>query len=92
METPIEFKGILSNKAAENPGFYLKNPYRKQKMWCGGTLIGWLSCCADFYNWNKAVVRYCDGASFSGDSENKVSLKPYKHLFAFDWLYISLVI
>ncbi|CAN6895397.1 unnamed protein product [Brassica oleracea] len=44
METPIEFKGILSNKAAENP---------------------------DFYNWNKAVVRYCDGASFSGDSENK---------------------
>uniref|UniRef100_A0A1J3ELP7 Pectin acetylesterase n=1 Tax=Noccaea caerulescens TaxID=107243 RepID=A0A1J3ELP7_NOCCA len=25
----------------------------------------------DFYNWNKVKVRYCDGASFSGDSENK---------------------
>ncbi|CAN6842443.1 unnamed protein product [Brassica oleracea] len=27
----------------------------------------------DFYNWNKAEVRYCDGASFSGDSENKTA-------------------
>ncbi|KAL5220173.1 hypothetical protein ABZP36_024886 [Zizania latifolia] len=24
---------------------------------------------SDFYNWNKVVVRYCDGASFSGDAE-----------------------
>ncbi|VAH70361.1 unnamed protein product [Triticum turgidum subsp. durum] len=23
----------------------------------------------DFYNWNKVYVRYCDGASFSGDAE-----------------------
>lgn len=23
----------------------------------------------DFYNWNKVFVRYCDGASFSGDAE-----------------------
>ncbi|KAI5001354.1 hypothetical protein ZWY2020_026004 [Hordeum vulgare] len=23
----------------------------------------------DFYNWNKVYVRYCDGASFSGDTE-----------------------
>ncbi|KAG2320088.1 hypothetical protein Bca52824_013301 [Brassica carinata] len=46
MEKQINFKGILSNKAAENP---------------------------DFYNWNKAEVRYCDGASFSGDSENKTA-------------------
>jgi hypothetical protein len=22
---------------------------------------------ADFYNWTKAIVKYCDGASFSGD-------------------------
>ncbi|KAJ4914996.1 Pectin acetylesterase 1 [Raphanus sativus] len=28
----------------------------------------------DFYNWNKVKVRYCDGASFSGDSENKALL------------------
>ncbi|CAH2038471.1 unnamed protein product [Thlaspi arvense] len=27
----------------------------------------------DFYNWNKIKVRYCDGASFSGDSENKAA-------------------
>ncbi|CAH2051608.1 unnamed protein product [Thlaspi arvense] len=27
----------------------------------------------DFYNWNKVKVRYCDGASFGGDSENKAA-------------------
>nr|CAB3479087.1 unnamed protein product [Digitaria exilis] len=26
---------------------------------------------ADFYNWNKVFVRYCDGASFSGDAEDE---------------------
>jgi len=25
----------------------------------------------DFYNWNKVFVRYCDGASFSGDAEGE---------------------
>ncbi|CAL0302353.1 unnamed protein product [Lupinus luteus] len=25
----------------------------------------------DFFNWNRIKVRYCDGASFSGDSENE---------------------
>ncbi|KAM0831740.1 hypothetical protein ACQ4PT_065339 [Festuca glaucescens] len=25
----------------------------------------------DFYNWNKVYVRYCDGASFSGDAEGR---------------------
>ncbi|KAL3625666.1 Pectin acetylesterase 2 [Castilleja foliolosa] len=25
----------------------------------------------DFYNWNRVKIRYCDGASFAGDSENK---------------------
>ncbi|KAF2953756.1 pectin acetylesterase 6 isoform X2 [Oryza sativa Japonica Group] len=24
---------------------------------------------SDFYNWNKVAIRYCDGASFSGDAE-----------------------
>uniref|UniRef100_A0A0E0CBG7 Pectin acetylesterase n=1 Tax=Oryza meridionalis TaxID=40149 RepID=A0A0E0CBG7_9ORYZ len=24
---------------------------------------------SDFYNWNKVVIRYCDGASFSGNAE-----------------------
>jgi len=27
----------------------------------------------DFFNWNRVKVRYCDGASFTGDSENKAS-------------------
>lgn len=27
---------------------------------------------ADFYNWNRVKVRYCDGASFSGDSQIEV--------------------
>ncbi|OAY72174.1 Pectin acetylesterase 5 [Ananas comosus] len=26
----------------------------------------------DFYNWNKVKIRYCDGASFSGDVENEL--------------------
>ncbi|KAL5580435.1 hypothetical protein UlMin_015203 [Ulmus minor] len=25
----------------------------------------------DFYNWNRIKLRYCDGASFTGDSEHK---------------------
>ncbi|XP_028792359.1 pectin acetylesterase 12-like isoform X1 [Neltuma alba] len=25
----------------------------------------------DFFNWNRVKLRYCDGASFSGDSEDK---------------------
>jgi len=24
---------------------------------------------ADFYNWNRVKVRYCDGSSFTGDVE-----------------------
>ncbi|XP_047968124.1 pectin acetylesterase 10-like [Salvia hispanica] len=27
----------------------------------------------DFYNWNRVKVRYCDGASFSGEGENKAA-------------------
>ncbi|KAM5560860.1 pectin acetylesterase 12-like [Rosa sericea] len=27
----------------------------------------------DFFNWNRVKLRYCDGASFSGDSENKAA-------------------
>lgn len=26
-------------------------------------------CSADFYNWNRVFVRYCDGSSFTGDVE-----------------------
>ncbi|GKU91204.1 hypothetical protein SLEP1_g5106 [Rubroshorea leprosula] len=27
----------------------------------------------DFFNWNRIKLRYCDGASFSGDSEDKAA-------------------
>jgi len=27
-----------------------------------------LKCRADFYNWNRVKLRYCDGGSFMGDS------------------------
>lgn len=27
-----------------------------------------LNCWADFYNWNRVKLRYCDGGSFMGDS------------------------
>ncbi|KAI3708835.1 hypothetical protein L2E82_38332 [Cichorium intybus] len=26
----------------------------------------------DFFNWNRVKIRYCDGASFTGDSEDRV--------------------
>ncbi|WJX46543.1 Pectin acetylesterase 10 [Trifolium repens] len=28
---------------------------------------------ADFFNWNRVKLRYCNGASFSGDSANKAA-------------------
>lgn len=31
----------------------------------------------DFYNWNRVKVRYCDGASFTGDTYNTVSTITY---------------
>lgn len=30
---------------------------------------------ADFFNWNRVKIRYCDGASFTGDSEDRVNLQ-----------------
>ncbi|XP_027363630.1 pectin acetylesterase 12-like [Abrus precatorius] len=27
----------------------------------------------DFFNWNRVKIRYCDGASFTGDGEDKVA-------------------
>lgn len=29
---------------------------------------------ADFFNWNRAKLRYCDGGSFAGDGEDQVLL------------------
>jgi hypothetical protein len=30
---------------------------------------------ADFYNWNKVKIRYCDGASFSGHVQDEVKVR-----------------
>lgn len=32
----------------------------------------WSGFIADFFNWNRVKLRYCDGASFAGDGEDKV--------------------
>jgi len=36
---------------------------------------------ADFFNWNRVKIRYCDGASFSGDSQNEVKRACNETLF-----------
>nr|GMD85938.1 Pectin acetylesterase 12 [Ipomoea batatas] len=28
----------------------------------------------DFYNWNKVMIRYCDGSSFTGDGRERHEL------------------
>lgn len=37
----------------------------------GGNYINIFEPSSDFYNWNKVKIRYCDGGSFSGNSEYK---------------------
>ena len=32
-----------------------------------------MSLFADFFNWNRVKLRYCDGASFSGDGQNQAA-------------------
>ena len=86
MEKQLAFTGILSNKAEENPGFslYLTHAcfnyfwfWRLQDMLtqilCVLIFCIYFLVCTDFFNWNRVIVRYCDGASFSGDSQNEVS-------------------
>ncbi|RXH82087.1 hypothetical protein DVH24_036428 [Malus domestica] len=75
MEKQLVFSGILSNKAEENPGLPLKlNAMLAHLLFprlTVLTLIFIIYGIADFFNWNRVKVRYCDGASFSGDSEDK---------------------
>ncbi|MBA0689957.1 hypothetical protein Goari_007658, partial [Gossypium aridum] len=76
------FSGILSNNASLNPGslHYLISqlPYLLRLV-CGKVAVGHVILAGttgfsgglsyDFYNWNRVKLRYCDGASFSGDSK-----------------------
>ncbi|PQM36345.1 hypothetical protein Pyn_31612 [Prunus yedoensis var. nudiflora] len=78
MEKNIAFTGILSNKAEENPGFSLKLNANLSKTILASTFF-WFCVdphliiygIADFFNWNRVKLRYCDGASFTGDGEDK---------------------
>lgn len=81
MEKQIPFTGILSNRAEDNPGcfFVLSNlfiflsiPVLDFPHIVYTNNYNVHTCISDFFNWNRVKVRYCDGASFTGDSENKV--------------------
>lgn len=77
MEKEIPFTGILSNSAEDNPGFHsIKQP--ELLYFCFLHLQTpfphvLFPVVADFFNWNRVKIRYCDGASFAGDSEHKVN-------------------
>lgn len=45
--------------------------YMEKQIAFTGILSNKISENPDFYNWNRVKIRYCDGASFTGDSENK---------------------
>lgn len=40
----------------------------------------------DFFNWNRVKLRYCDGASFAGDSEDEVEFDILMFLKLIFWL------
>ena len=80
MEKEIPFTGILSNKPEDNPGSHSIELPRLLNL-CFSVylpidLAVWLmlfNMIVDFFNWNRVKIRYCDGASFAGDSEHKVN-------------------
>ncbi|MFS7923256.1 putative pectinacetylesterase/NOTUM [Helianthus anomalus] len=69
MLTTETFSGMFHNKPKYNPGThnylasYLENATSGLLLYLLCTLF------SDFYNWNRIKVRYCDGASFTGDVE-----------------------
>ncbi|GJM91402.1 hypothetical protein PR202_ga07766 [Eleusine coracana subsp. coracana] len=54
------FSGILSNNPAMNPVRRDGDLHRANTEFA--------QMFTDFYNWNRAKLRYCDGGSFTGDS------------------------
>ncbi|RZR77673.1 hypothetical protein BHM03_00002796 [Ensete ventricosum] len=54
-------------EGAVDKGAELRNtPCSKLNQFSCVIYVGW-SIYADFYNWNKVKIRYCDGSSFTGD-------------------------
>lgn len=79
MEKEIPFTGILSNKAEENPGLHSIDLFNLERSYCvffflalSALLMLLFLMLADFFNWNRVKLRYCDGASFAGDNEDQV--------------------
>ncbi|KAK6934838.1 Pectinacetylesterase/NOTUM [Dillenia turbinata] len=69
MDKQVTFSGILSKKQKFNPGVlsFLDSSVNilaseKRCLKCEFKI-------ADFYNWNRIRVRYCDGSSYTGDVE-----------------------
>jgi len=77
MEKQIPFTGILSNSAEDNPGSHsIKQPelYSIFAFSISSPLsLTLFRVVADFFNWNRVKIRYCDGASFAGDGEHRVN-------------------
>lgn len=81
MVKQLAFSGILANKPQFNPGaiyflicqVFIHLNYlvlNLSSVFSLSKLKYWsLFEFSDFYNWNRVKVRYCDGASFTGDVE-----------------------
>lgn len=76
MEKEIPFTGILSNKPEENPGFHSIHLFIRNRhillLFFRSTYVIVFLAFADFFNWNRVKLRYCDGASFAGDGQHQV--------------------
>nr|KYP74789.1 Protein notum isogeny [Cajanus cajan] len=72
------FSGILSNNATLNPGNPVVHnvapqqrhvpPDSLSRILVSWLLLFFLFSLGNFYNWNRVKLRYCDGASFTGDA------------------------
>ncbi|CAN8311658.1 unnamed protein product [Cochlearia groenlandica] len=63
----------IENCQSRKMSGYGSSALMEKQLWFRGILSNNSAENPDFYKWNKVLVRYCDGASFSGDSENKTA-------------------
>ncbi|RLN17378.1 hypothetical protein C2845_PM02G20700 [Panicum miliaceum] len=62
----ISYTPIVGGKQRMLPFLLVQLAFEK-----GDSAIAIMDSTSDFYNWNRVKLRYCDGGSFSGDSEYK---------------------
>ena len=53
------------------------------------TVVYIIGCVPDFYNWNRVFVRYCDGASFSGNVSLPTKNKVNEMTYSYDLVFVS---